>query len=120
MRKIIIKHNNSTDCTVILHADLYGICQFQWYISDEKEKIGTKLDNQVYESLTVNSSIINKFNWDDKYVYCVILQRNKEGCECIRNTEYTRLSSVFEKAMEYNQFDDINMFNDKGSIIPYV
>lgn len=117
MLKFAIRlHKNKSEAHLIFHATPNETRYFwQWYVTEDKNVEGNKIEGQEYQSYPISTELIKKKGFNGLYLYCkfIHIDTNQEY-----KTEYIRLYSDVDKIIEEGTvFDDISQYNEEGNIV---
>ena len=127
MIKYAIKlHENRKQGHLIFHAvpaehtneyipPSYDDYSWQWYLTNEKDVVGTSIDGHIYESYITTTEQIEEEKLDGMYLYAEYLNKHTKE---IKRTEFIRLSSDIDEMINSNSpFDKVSIYDKKGNAV---
>lgn len=125
MKKHAVRlHNNNHEAHLIFHAtptyppiDPYSLYSHQWYITEDKNVVGSTIEEENYEMFATTTELIKENGYEGLYLYCkrTDIKTNKEN-----HTEFIRLYSDVNKIIDSGTvFDDISQYDENGAILLY-
>ena len=127
MIKYAIKlHDNHKKGHLIFHAvpiehknehipPSYDDYSWQWYLTNEKDVVGTPIDGHIYESYITSTEGIEGEKYNGMYLYAEYLNKHTKE---IKRTEFIRLSSDIDEMINLNSpFDKLSIYDKQGNIV---
>ena len=110
IKYIILEPNNQF--IIIVHAAPNKKGVFQWYLTDALDNASkTNITNKVYESIVLSSDEI-KEKYQNKWLAC---HCHIDGEDSSYNQGSVYLTSDFIDMIRYNQFDQIEIYDEAGN-----
>src|SRR5699024_326337 len=127
MIKYAIKlHENRKQGHLIFHAvpaehtneyipPSYDDYSWQWYLTNERDVVGTPIDGHIYESYITTTEQIAEERYEGLYLYAEYLNKHTKK---IKRTEFIRLSSDIDEMINLNNpFEKVSIYDEKGNTV---
>jgi|SRR5690625_263993 len=124
MIKYAIKlHENHKQAHIVFHAvpeehinknipPSYDDYSWQWYLTNEKEVVGTPIDGHIYVSYITTTEEIKDEEYEGMYLYA---EYRKKHTKEIKQTEFISLSSDIDEMINLNSpFDKLSIYDKQG------